>query len=138
MTNSMKYFAALLVVTFMTLGTPALADHHGEAQTTTFLVFSSAIEGREDEYNNWYETIHMAEVLALPGFVSAQRYQVADDGTGGAKTVAVYELVGDPQAALAALAEAVASTMNMSDSMDPASVVTKLLSARTAKMVAAE
>ena len=59
----------------------------------------------------------------------------AGDGAGGPKYVAVYELSGDPQVALATLGAAVASTLNMSDSMDATSVVTKLLMPRTEKTV---
>ena len=113
-------------------GAPAVADHHEQA-LSTFMVFANGVEGREDEFNDWYENTHLGEVLQVPGFVSAQRFQLLGDPAGGAKYLAVYELSGDPQKALAALGEAVANTMNMSDSMDSTSVVTKLYMPRTTK-----
>ena len=123
----------LTIGMMMNGGTPAAADHHGQA-LSTFMVFANGVEGREDEFNDWYENTHLAEVLQVPGFVSAQRFQLLGDPAGGAKYLTVYELSGDPQKALAALGEAVATTMNMSDSMDSTSVVTKLYMPRTAKM----
>ncbi len=46
----------------------------------------------EEEFNAWYDTEHMAERLAIPGFISARRwvYPRAKPGTG--KYLATYEL----------------------------------------------
>src|SRR5688572_4864243 len=33
---------------------------------------------REEEFNDWYNLEHLAQVVALPGFVSARRYRVDD------------------------------------------------------------
>jgi hypothetical protein len=33
---------------------------------------------REEEFNDWYDREHLAQVVALPGFVSARRYKVDD------------------------------------------------------------
>jgi hypothetical protein len=35
-------------------------------------------QAREDEFNDWYNLEHLAQVVALPGFVSARRYRVDD------------------------------------------------------------
>jgi hypothetical protein len=40
------------------------------------VTLTGPVEGREDEYNNWYQNIHLAEVVALPGFKSVQRYRI--------------------------------------------------------------
>lgn len=29
----------------------------------------------EDEFNDWYDNTHIPEITAVPGFVSARRYQ---------------------------------------------------------------
>lgn len=43
------------------------------------LVFSNAAEGRHEEFNEWYSSHHLAEILAVdPCFLSAQRYRRAD------------------------------------------------------------
>lgn len=43
-----------------------------------FVVFSNPMPGREEEYNTWYNEVHLPHVLAVPGFVSARRLKVAD------------------------------------------------------------
>jgi len=45
----------------------------------------------EEELNAWYDTEHMAERLAIPGFRSARRW-VADCKPGEGKYLATYEL----------------------------------------------
>lgn len=72
------------------------------------VVHSNAVEGRDDEYNAWYDHQHLQDILSLPGFISGSRY-VVDDGAGLSETVpefrhmAVYEIEGAPEAAMAAL-----------------------------------
>jgi hypothetical protein len=45
----------------------------------------------EEEFNAWYDTEHLPERLAIPGFRSARRW-VADVAPGGGKYLATYEL----------------------------------------------
>ena len=47
---------------------------------------------RESEYNDWYDNIHMPNVLATPGFVSARRYEISSPKEGRGKYIAVYEI----------------------------------------------
>ena len=48
----------------------------GSAATETyyFFVFSNPVAGHEDEYNQWYDHQHAQDVVAIPGFVTAQRF----------------------------------------------------------------
>jgi hypothetical protein len=48
----------------------------GSAATDTyyFFVFSNPVAGHEDEYNQWYDHQHAQDVVAIPGFVTAQRF----------------------------------------------------------------
>ena len=39
------------------------------------VVLSSAKPGRDDEYSDWYENVHMREICAIPGIVSGHRYE---------------------------------------------------------------
>ena len=41
-----------------------------------FLVFSNPVDGKERKFNEWYDTVHTPEVLAIPGIVSAPRFDV--------------------------------------------------------------
>ena len=43
------------------------------------IVFSSPAEGREQEYNDWYDHVHLGEVLALGPFTAATRHRVSDE-----------------------------------------------------------
>ncbi|ALJ18818.1 DUF4286 family protein [Microbacterium sp. No. 7] len=87
-----------------------------------FVLRSNAVEGREDEYNEWYDETHIPDVLAVPGFASAQRYRL-DDHPRNARApfgyMVVYELDGDPAAALDALNAAMADgSIALSDALD--------------------
>jgi hypothetical protein len=44
----------------------------------TFVVLTNAVEGKDDTFNEWYTNTHLGDVLAVPGFVSAQRFKLAD------------------------------------------------------------
>ena len=41
------------------------------------VVMTSPLEGREDEYHDWYQNRHLRQVVALPGFIKAQRFRLA-------------------------------------------------------------
>ncbi|MGF7237456.1 MAG: hypothetical protein ACQSGP_21205 [Frankia sp.] len=43
------------------------------------------------EYHKWYENVHIPEVLAVEGFVSARRFALTDDGP----FIAIYEIEAD-------------------------------------------
>lgn len=84
------------------------------------LVFTDPVEGKEEEYNSWYNDIHLGEVLETDGFVRAQRFEVADlmPGVTDHSYVAIYELeTEDPKAAMAALTGA-AGNFTMTDAID--------------------
>lgn len=62
----------------------------------------------EAEFNDWYEA-HLHEILAIPGFVSAQRFRleqaVVDEDGGGPRYryLALYEVDADPDELSAAM-----------------------------------
>jgi hypothetical protein len=49
-----------------------------EPSTYNLLVFSNPVAGQEDRYNKWYDSQHAPDVVAVPGFVTAQRFVVSD------------------------------------------------------------
>lgn len=60
----------------------------------------------EDEFNSWYDTIHLKELLAIPGVVSATRYRLAEGPQPTPpehRYLALYELEAESGAVLAAL-----------------------------------
>jgi hypothetical protein len=69
------------------------------------VVTTSPAEGREADYNQWYDEEHIPALLSLPGFVSARRFRVHGEAAGPTY-LAIYELEADdlnaPVAALRA------------------------------------
>jgi hypothetical protein len=83
------------------------------------LVFTNAVDGRDEEFNRWYDEVHLAEVLALPVFTEARRFRLADAQRFPEQShryLAIYEYEGPAQDALDALAAA-AGGFRMSDAM---------------------
>ncbi len=50
---------------------------------------------REAEYNEWYNNIHLPDVMETPGFVRATRYENTETAEGQAKFIALYEIETD-------------------------------------------
>ena len=50
---------------------------------------------REAEYNEWYDKIHLPDVLETPGILRATRYENTDPSGEQAKFLAVYEIEAD-------------------------------------------
>ncbi|MCX4092573.1 DUF4286 family protein [Nocardia sp. alder85J] len=57
---------------------------------------SPADPAKDAEFNEWYATAHLPELLSVPGFVSARRFRVHRPGAAGRHSyLAVYELEAD-------------------------------------------
>ena len=84
-----------------------------------YVVMTNPVEGRDAEYNAWYDEIHLKDVCSAQGVVGARRFRLAD-GDSAHRYLALYEMeTDDPQRDLAALT-ALAGTdrMRMSDALD--------------------
>ena len=61
-----------------------------------FIVESNCKDAdHEADFNKWYNTIHLPDMLELPDVVRADRYENIDPGDGEAKYVALYEIESD-------------------------------------------
>ena len=60
--------------------------------TGLLMVWADVPADKEAEFNRWYNEEHLAERMAVPGFLSAARYEAVK---GGPKHLAVYELIGE-------------------------------------------
>src|SRR5438477_9711857 len=56
--------------------------------TGLLMVWADIDPEHEAEYHRWYEEEHIAHLLAVPGFLSAGRYEALK---GGPKYLALYE-----------------------------------------------
>jgi len=85
-------------------------------------ISSRALPGREEDYDLWYRTIHVREVLALPGFESVERYRrLGPSGAADGEFVALYTVeTDDPPALLQSLFDATPA-MQLTDAIDPQS-----------------
>lgn len=61
------------------------------------LVLSRPVEGKEAEFNDWYQNVHLKQVVEIPGFVSAQRFKIASNmrGDDAWPYAAIYEIETD-------------------------------------------
>lgn len=61
-----------------------------------FIVESNCTDpDHEADFNKWYNTIHLPDMLELPDVVGADRYENIDPRDGEAKYVALYEIESD-------------------------------------------
>lgn len=80
---------------------------------------------RTDEYNHWYDTVHLPDLLNVKGVVGASRYKVASAQQGGAAVagpqyLAIYEVdIEDVQDFFDDMMRAATDgSMRMSDALD--------------------
>ena len=61
------------------------------------IALTNPTNGREEEFNDWYEHTHVPECLRVPGFKSGRRYRLtASQGDPPRQGyLAIYELEGD-------------------------------------------
>ena len=95
------------------------------------LVITNPVEGREDEYNDWYSNRHLDDVIAMPGYTAAERFTITHlmgEGVPG-PYAAIYEMeTEDAMAAFESLGAAMeAGTMYISDAMDGVKLSVTLL-----------
>ncbi|MDB5970046.1 MAG: hypothetical protein JWQ90_2496 [Hydrocarboniphaga sp.] len=56
-----------------------------KTQTAYLIAFTNPLPGKEDEYNQWYDKVHLKEVVAIDGFISGRRFKLAPHQMGGAE-----------------------------------------------------
>lgn len=88
------------------------------------VVLTNPKPGRDQEFNDWYDNIHVPEVLELPGFLSAQRYKVGDAQLlepPAHQYLALYEFEANSLGDVPKTFMENAAKMRMTDALDPAS-----------------
>ena len=50
---------------------------------------------KEQEFNDWYDHIHLPDVIDTPGYVLATRYKINEFKKGRGKYLAIYEIESD-------------------------------------------
>ena len=57
-----------------------------------YLVSLNPEPGYEDKYNRWYNTEHVPELLACPGFNGARRFHRIEGIDGSPEYLAIYDI----------------------------------------------
>ncbi len=65
------------------------------AKWIVFVETACADPAREDEFNEWYNKVHLPDVLETEGIFRAVRYQNLAPNEGQAKYLAAYEVDAD-------------------------------------------
>ena len=119
------------------------------AEHDLFLVFSNATEGCDDEFNRWYDSVHVPDVLDVPGVEAAQRYDLAPmevpeyEGAPpppppAHRYLAVYQLSRGADEVMAEfLARITSGQMSLSETLDMSTVGMSTWTPHGAQVVAA-
>lgn len=90
------------------------------------VVQSQALEGRDDDYNAWYDGQHFQDICAIPGVTGGRRLEATPVimGEPGLRYLALYEIeADDPGAFMAEMgARGADGRMPVSDALDHAGV----------------
>ena len=93
------------------------------AKKYKLVVFTNAVEGKDREFNDWYQNTHLQQIVSIKSFKQAQRFRFHANivpGSGDtSRYMAVYDIeTDDIGASLAAMNELAASgRMPLPDSM---------------------
>jgi hypothetical protein len=111
----------------------------------TFVVLTNPVEGKEAEFNRWYNGQHVPDVLNVPGFVSAQRFRLADTqfrgkADTGHRYLALYEIETDDLAGVLEELRARGGTAEIvpTDTLDTKSVATYVFTPIAEKVMASD
>jgi Tfp pilus assembly protein PilP len=87
---------------------------------SVLLVMTNCTPGKEEEFSTWYQEVHLKEVLEVPGFVAAQRFELTEaqmtEDERPYRFLAIYEVEGDVETAFEKL-KAASSSMDMSPTL---------------------
>ena len=94
-----------------------------------WVVLTRAADGRVEEFEEWYDGRHLADVAAIPGVASAVRYKVLGNAAIGMDqpnwdSVAIYNIeADDPQVVIEAIRRAAnTAAMPISEALGPVGV----------------
>ena len=59
--------------------------------TGLLMVWGDVPQDREEDFNRWYEEVHIPDILDAGGFHTAYRYESLDPAATKAKYLAIYE-----------------------------------------------
>jgi hypothetical protein len=72
------------------------------------IALTTPLPGKEAEFHEWYQNTHIPEMISIPGFTGAQRFQLVAKMMGSDPNtyLAIYDVeTDDPAAVLTAMGE---------------------------------
>jgi hypothetical protein len=94
----------------------------------------------DDEYNDWYDNTHLADVVQVPGFLAATRYRISEAQARGVEPqhryLSIYEVESDDFPATLEALRKTGKTMAMSEHLDGARSTAYLYEEITPRVVA--
>jgi hypothetical protein len=111
----------------------------GRVGSFRLMALTNAAEGRHNEFNEWYNTVHMQEALAVPGFSTAERFRRHKQNSGQPtpQYMALYGLDADSAEAAGAILKGLGSAkLARSDSMAPGGAVMSFFEVISEKVMA--
>jgi hypothetical protein len=104
------------------------------------VVMTEPVAGRDDEFNEWYDNVHVPEMLKVPGVSAAQRFVAVPSNAGvvpAQRYMTIYEFDVDIDDALSNLTEArPRTTRHISDALDESASVVYAFRAMGARIEA--
>ncbi len=91
---------------------------------------SRAVPGGDEEFNLWYENVHIPDVLAVPGFMSCTRYHIVDPVAPQQRYMAAYSVSCDDPHKLLEQLFAASQQMVLSSALDQSHVVVTIYEPR--------
>ncbi len=103
------------------------------AGNSYLMVFSNPIEGKEVEYNDWYNNVHLKEAVAVDGVLSAQRFCLskAQMNEQPYKYAVIYEVEKGNEATTLENLLAATEAMDMQPVMDLEKIHVQIIEAIT-------
>ena len=85
------------------------------------IVMTNCTEGADEEFNRWYDEVHLGEVIEFAGAIAASRYRLSEyqaGEVGGFRYLAIYEIEADSLEAALEKLNAGSGTMEISEALD--------------------
>jgi hypothetical protein len=93
------------------------------AKKYKLVVFTNAVEGKDEDFNDWYQNTHLRQIVSIKSYVQAQRFRlhtnIVPGGPDLSRYMAIYDIeTDDINASLRAMNDLAASgRMPLPDSM---------------------
>lgn len=87
------------------------------------MVLTNPVDGKHDEFNRWYDEVHVPDVLSVDGFVAAQRFKLCEPQIRDERPydyLAIYEIEGDDVGKALDALQASSGKMDISPTLDSA------------------